>query len=415
MNKSLPLVIVGSGGAALNAVIAARQAGYQGELHLFSDSYEPPYNPMLTTYYLAGKIPLEKCYMYGNNFDFFKQHSVTFHLGSPVVEINTKEQTVINDASNKIHYQKCLIASGAEAIFPPLPGIKSQRIFSLRTLQDAQKLREVYLRHPRRVLIVGASMVGIKLVEIFHEAGTEVYLADLAPHVFSLAAHPESAEVIEEHLTKQGIKLILNAKVNGIEDSRQGIKVSFESSVPDLEVDFVVFAIGVRPNLDFIRSSELQIDKGILVNESMQTGVSDLYAAGDVAQATNLLNQNKEIIALWANACSQGRVAGANMAGAHVLYPGSIPQNITHFFDMFFVSIGDTRGNREVYISGDNNTFSFVFKVQGKIVGVNLLTRRSHEIINSAGIYRQKILRAMTNPNSFPGRMIFPNQLWDVV
>lgn len=240
----------------------------------------------------------------------------------------------------------------------------------MRTLEDAQKLREVYLTHPRRVLIVGVSMVGIKLVEFFHDAGIEVYLADLAPHVFPLAAHSESAGIIEEHLAQQGIKLLLSAKVTGIEESWKGLKVSFAYSIPDIEADFIVFAIGVRPNLEFIRSGELQIDKGILVDQSMRTSVSDIYAAGDVAQAKNLLNRNKEVIALWANACSQGRVAGANMAGAQTLYPGSIPQNITHFFDMFFVSIGDTRGDKEIYKSNDNNTFSIVFKDGDKIIGV---------------------------------------------
>ena len=76
MSRDLPLVIVGSGGAAINAVKAIRGNGYQGEVHLFSDSVQPPYNPMLLTYYLGGKIPLEKCYLYGNNLNFFKENKV---------------------------------------------------------------------------------------------------------------------------------------------------------------------------------------------------------------------------------------------------------------------------------------------------------------------------------------------------
>lgn len=415
MNKHLPLVIIGSGGAAVNAVRAARQAGYQGEMHLFSDSIEPPYNPMLTTYYLAGKIPLEKCYLYGNKFDIFKHHRINLHNSSPVVEINLKGKSVLNAAGEKIHYKTCLIASGASAVLPSLPGINSKRVFSLRTIQDAQKLREAFLTHPLKILIVGASMVGIKLMEIFHDAGSEVYLADLAPHVFPLAAAPESARIIEEELSRRGIKLFFNAKVAGIEESQRNIKVSFEGTDSDVEVDLVVFAVGVRPNCDFIHSAELQIDKGILVDQRMRTSMSDLYAAGDVAQALNLLNRNQEVIALWANACHQGQVAGANMAGKNVMHPGSFPQNITHFFEMFFVSIGDTRGYDQVHKLRNKNTYSFVFKAQGKIIGVNLLTHRNHEIMNSAGIYRSKILRAIVNPDLFHNLTASPSQLWDVL
>ncbi|KUO63080.1 MAG: hypothetical protein APF84_11170 [Gracilibacter sp. BRH_c7a] len=395
MSNSLPLVIVGSGGAAVNAVKAIRENSYQGEVHLFSDGVQPPFNPMLLTYYLGGKIPLEKCYLFGNSFDFFQKYRVNLHSGRPITMLDVKEKLVIDDQGQKVNYDSCLIASGASAIVPPVFGSKSQRVFSIRTIEDAVRLRELYLTRPRKVLLIGASMVGIKLVEIFQETGSEVFLVDLAHHVFAQAAHPECATVMEEQLQKHGINLILNTKVEAIEESKEGLKVNLAESGLELEVDLLVFCIGVRPNLEYIQPGQLEIEKGILVDNRMRASAGNVYVAGDVVQGLNLINQKKEVLALWANACQQGRIAGANMAGADVIYPGSIPQNITHFFDMFFVSIGDVHNYDEIERRHGNNAFSFFFKSKGRIIGVNFLTLGNYEWINSIGIIRYEILKTL--------------------
>ena len=394
MSRDLPLVIVGSGGAAINAVKAIRGNGYQGEVHLFSDSVQPPYNPMLLTYYLGGKIPLEKCYLYGNNLNFFKENKVNLHSGRPIVQLDIKEQAVIDTQGQKVNYRSCLIASGASPIVPSVCS-KSQRIFSIRTLEDAVRLREIYLTRPKKVLLVGASMVGIKLAEIFQEVGSEVHLVDLGSHVFAQAAHPECAGIMEEQLLKHGIKLILNTKVEEIEESKESLKVSFAGSKLELEVDLLVFGIGVRPNLDYIQPDSLDIEKGILADNRMRANAGNIYAAGDVVQGLNRINQKKEVIALWVNACQQGQIAGANMAGADMIYPGSIPQNITHFFDVFFVSIGDVHHYDEIDQRQVNNEYSYYFKSKGQIVGVNFLTLGNYELVNSAGMIRYELLKKL--------------------
>ncbi|MDA3833157.1 MAG: FAD/NAD(P)-binding oxidoreductase [Spirochaetales bacterium] len=395
MNKALPIVLVGSGTAAAHAVKAIRKNGYQGGIHLFSDNIQPPFNPMLITYYLGGKIPLNECYLYGNNFDFYESHQVTLHNNTSVAQLNVKESAVITASGQKVNYQTCLIASGASALVPPVPGAKSQRIFTIRTMEDAIRLREIYLDRPKKVVLVGASMVGIKLVEVFQQVGSEVYLVDLAPHVFAQAAHPECARIMEEDLQRRGIKLILNSKVAGVDESKEKLKVSFAGDVPDLEADLLVFCIGVKPNLDYIQPGELAIDRGILVDDRMCTSVANVYAAGDVAQGLNLLNQKKDVVALWANACQQGLVAGANMAGVYAVYPVSIPQNITHFFDVYFVSIGNIYQYDEIEKKHNNHTYSFYFKSKGKIVGVNFLSIGNYGLNNSEVIVRSENLKTL--------------------
>ena len=402
MSNNLPIVIVGSGGAAVNAIKAIRENGYQGEVYLFSDSVRPPYNPMLLTYYLGGKLPLEKCYLYGCNFDFFLRHKINLHMGSSIVELDVENKTVTDTGGRKTVYDSCLLASGASAIVPLAPGFKSGRVFSLRTIEDAVRLRELCLSRPKKVLMVGASMVGIKLVEIFKEIGSEVYLVDLAPRVFAQTAHPQCSRIMEEELEKRGINLILNTKVEWIEESDNCLRVGLAGSGLELEVDLLVFGIGVKPNLGYINPVSLEVDKGILVDDRLRAGNGNLYAAGDVVQGLNLINKNKEIIALWANACLQGRIAGANMAGADKIYPGSIPQNITHFFNLFFASIGDVQNYDQFECHEDDKSYCYFFKSGLRIVGVNLLTIGNYELINSAGIIRYELLKTLNYPDLYP-------------
>jgi NADPH-dependent 2,4-dienoyl-CoA reductase/sulfur reductase-like enzyme len=176
-----------------------------------------------------------------------------------------------------------------------------------------------------------------------------------------------------------------------MEETKSSVKVSLTAS--DLEVDGVILCIGVKPNVNFVRPSEIKMDKGILVDEKMQTSASDVYAAGDVAQATNCLSQTRELIPLWANACLQGRVAGSNMVKVRDVFPGSIPQNITHFFNLFFVSVGDTRNYDEIQKQIDSHSTLYSFKSQGKTVGLNILSVEDYERINAVGILRQEIMR----------------------
>lgn len=401
MSRVLPQVVIGSGGGAVNAVKSMRRHGYQGKIDLFTDSVQPPFNPMLLTYYIGGKIPLEKCYLAGNNLDFFQDYQVSLHSGIPIAQLDLREKAVVDAQGQKVNYESCLIASGASAIVPPVPGSKSERVFSIRTVEDAIRLREIYLTKPKKVLLVGASMVGIKLVEIFQEVGSEVYLVDLAPHVFAQAAPPECASIMEEELQKRGINLLLGTKVEAIEESKESLKVSLADSGLELEVDLLVFCIGVKPNLEYIQSDELEIEKGILVDNRMRASAGDVYAAGDVVQGLNLINQKKEVIALWANACQQGQIAGANMAGADIIYPGSIPQNITHFFDVFFVSIGDVHHYDEIERRHANGAYSFIFKSKGQIIGISLLTLGNYELINSAGVIRYELLKTLNYHNNY--------------
>ena len=384
------IAIVGNGCATAECVKALRENGHGGAIHVLADNMWPIYNPMLTTYYVAGKIGFDGLFPYGDNDTLHREYGVNVHSGSPVVALEAERKLVANQDGFELRYDQCLLASGAAPVLPRIEGIESGRVYTMRTVEDAIRLKNALAQRPQRALVVGASMVGIKLVELFHGAGMEVCLADLAEHVFPLAAHPECARVIEDRLRDSGIRLRLGAGIQKVEEIPGGVRAYFADSGESEEADLLVMSIGVRANTGFVDREQVEVRQGILVDEQMRTSADGLYAAGDVAQGKELLSGGQQIIGLWANARYQGRTAGRNMSGANEVFPGSIPHNITHFMGMDFVGIGNVRDYDRVDEESDGKRFIQLFWKDGCFVGANLLD--SYE---EAGIIKNALVKGL--------------------
>jgi NADPH-dependent 2,4-dienoyl-CoA reductase/sulfur reductase-like enzyme len=367
------IVIIGNGCAGAECIKALWGSGHRAGIHLFTDSRWPIYNPMLTTYYAAGKISFERLFPWGQSDEFYRRYGVTVHSGSPVTRLDAGKRVVANQAGLEINYSRCLIASGASPVVPPLGSTGSNRTYVMRTVEDALRLKEAIDGNPRKALVVGASLVGIKLTELFHNAGVNVCLVDLAEHLFPLNAHPDCAHIIENRLRQMGIKLRFGAGITRVEDTPGGIKADFSDDRESEEADLLVLGIGVKANLDFVDRYQVETRQGVLVDKHMETNISGLYAAGDASQGNNLLTMSSQIIGLWDNARYQGRTAGRNMAGIRDTYPGNIPHNITHFLGMDFAGIGDICQYDKMQCKHTNGRFQQLFWRDGRLTGANFL------------------------------------------
>ena len=204
---------------------------------------------------------------------------------------------------------------------------------------------------PPHGTVLGASFAGVKVAEVLRAVGMEVCIVEKEACVLPLAAHPDCACSIQQHLNDQGYELRLGVSLAGVERADGRLVARFggapdegdAASVRALETDMVVVCTGSRPSIGFVARDEVAADVGLIVDEHMQTSAHGLYAAGDVAQAPNPLSGAHEVVALWPNARRQGRVAGLNMAGVHAEYPGNLPYNITHVGDLLFASAGTMR------------------------------------------------------------------------
>lgn len=371
------IVILGNGGAACHAVQAAREAGFGGEIHMLSDTREPAFNPMLAPYYLKGLMDWERCYPFGA--DFYRRHEVTCHFGSPVVELDAVVRTVRTEDGHQLRYDRCLVATGANAALPPVPGLsESPFAYPLRTSESTRNLESV-MASAKKAVILGASLVGIKIAEIMSKQKARIVVVDVAEQVMPHGAHRLTAGFLQRYFEQHGVEFMLGCAMQGLSESDAGVCCFFPQSIVE-DADFIGVCTGIRSNLHFVDRQQVDIDLGILIDTCCRSNVPGLYAAGDCAQGINPMTAKQEWQGTWVNACCQGRTAGLNMAGQIAHFQGIIPQHVSPFFDWVFVQIGN------VHIEGRNvrmETLGNPFEGDGKfkllvydgdvLVGANLI------------------------------------------
>ena len=372
--------IIGFGCAGYHALEALRQAGSKAAVDVYSNTDMPPYNPMLTTYYAAGRLPFEGMFPFGSLEEIAGKYDARFITNTAVKAVRAEEKTVVTEDGTEKHYDKILIATGASA-FVPGSFASLKGAFCMRTVEDAVRLHDaVAARHYKNAVVVGASMVGIKVAELLYKQGTHVTLADMAPHIFALAAYPQVSEIIEERIRAMGMDIAFGQAITSAREhcDEEGNVTGYTVELGDgsfIETEMLVLNIGTRAATGILNPQEIKIDRGIMVDERMETSAGGIYAAGDCCQGNNLQSGQTQIIGLWANAGVQGRVAGINMAGGQAETDGNILHNITHFLDMDFIGLGDNRitGETYTYVNKEKGFYLQAVLKDGRPVGFNIL------------------------------------------
>ena len=390
--------IIGFGCAGYHGLAAIREAGCDAAIDIYSDTALPPYNPMLTTYYTAGRLPFEGMFPFGTLEEIAGRYKASFITHTKVKAVNAREKAVITEDGQTRHYDRILVATGASAFVPgSFAGLKGA--FCMRTVEDAVRLHDALAaRDYKDAVVVGASMVGIKVAELLHKKGIHVTLADMAPHIFALAAYPQVSEIIEERIRAMGMDMAFGQAITSAEEhvDGQGNVTGYTVHLGDgscLETEMLILNIGTRACTGILDPDEIAIDRGIVVDERMHTSAPDIFAAGDCCQGNNMQSGQTQIIGLWANAGVQGRVAGRNMAGVADGTDGNILHNITHFLDMDFIGLGDNRLTGDTYTYTNNNKGFYLQAViqDGKPVGFNILD--NHGISGILKAHLIKLLR----------------------
>lgn len=339
MNK---LAIIGFGCAGYCAAAEARKYDPEAQIDVYTDHEFGPYNPMLTTYFAKGDINYEALFPFGNLEQIEAELGLNLHCGTPVLGIDTGETAAVLADGTKARYDKILISTGASALVPKVAGWDLPGVFKMRTVEDALYLRKVLEdKKARSGLVVGASWVGIKVVEDLLSQGMDCTLVDGAGWAFPSAVFPETAERIHKDLEEKGVKLAFGKMLDHIVRQDGGQLTSVMKDGSQYTSDIIAICVGVQPNVSFVRGSGLAVNRGILVDEHMQTSCADIYAAGDCCEAYDIQSKQHRNIGVWLNARKQGAVAGANMVGVREEFGGNALVNLAHYLDYDFISIGD--------------------------------------------------------------------------
>ena len=383
--------IIGFGTAGYHAAQAIRERDKAGGIVVYSDTGLAPYNPMLTTYYIFGKLPRSGLFPFGPLEGIADRLGLAFRH-ERVVKVRARDLTVETEGGAE-RFDKILIATGATAFAPPVKGLARSDSFLMRTVDDAQRLKDRLDRGDvKSAVVVGASMAGIKVVEVLEKYGVQVCLADLAPHIFPLAAYPEVSAAIERRVARRGIELRFGTTIDHME-VREGKNTAVMTDGAVVPADLVSLCIGTRAATQVVQG-EVEVDRGILIDERMETSAPGVYAAGDCAQGANLESGERQIIGLWANANRQGAAAGANMAGGEARFEGNILHNITHFMGMDFIGFGDNRIQGELLEQGSldgDGLYVRAVIAGGKVAGANIL-----DSCRISGILKNYMLRLFT-------------------
>ena len=367
--------IVGFGCAGYHALKALRQCDGEGEIHLWSEGEDPPANPMLTTYYAAGRLSYEGLFPFGDLEKITAEFRPVLHMGERITGLDAQNRTLIAGENRYGPFDGILLATGAVPVVPPLGVEVGNRVLCMRTVADAKLLRDRLDRGDvKSVTVIGGSMVGIKIVELCHDRGISCTLADMADRIFPLSAFQDVSAEIQRRLAEKGVTLRFGSAVTGAEERPDRVITSFAQGEP-VESDLLVLCIGTRARMELAKEAGLETGRGILADDHMETSAPGIYAAGDCCQGRNVMTGERQIIGLWANAASQGTAAGRSMAGETTRFSGNMVHNITHFMGMDFISLGDKRlpGRHLVFARREGGLWLEATVDQGRLCCVNIL------------------------------------------
>ncbi|WP_415713139.1 NAD(P)/FAD-dependent oxidoreductase [Maridesulfovibrio sp.] len=380
-------VIIGNGIASLGAIDGIRKYDRDTPIIVIGAENTAAYGKPLTSYLLAGRINPERFSM--RSGDYYTGKDVTLKLATYIEKIDLETRELLTSDGTKIPYEKLLIATGGKPFVPEIKGVEGDDVYNFTAAKDAYKLIES-VKSLKRAVVIGGGLIGMKAAESLYNRGVEVTVVEERDRILSLAYDDEAAGLISRRVGEAG--MMVRCGVNGREIVRdktgklRGILLDDKSF---LEADAIVLAIGVVSNVRLAEEAGLSVDKGILVDDNMFTGVDNIYAAGDVAQARDVVFDKDKVVPIWSNAYTQGYYAGRNMAGNKAAYPGTMSMSSISFFGLPTISVGEVNPDSadpdyEIYTFFDEPKQSYrrlVFK-KDQLVGYVLVGD-----IDFAGMY----------------------------
>jgi phenylglyoxylate dehydrogenase epsilon subunit len=330
------VLIIGAGKAALAALEEIRRVGSRDEVKLVSMENCPPYSPAALVYLLSGR--LTEAALWTKDEDYFRKLGGTLVTGKEVVEILPEKKKVLYHDGSSEDYDTLLVASGSETITPPIEQGQETELYGFKTLVDCRRLLRKLTNH-QDVAIWGGGMTAISIAIALLKRGCRVSVIEREQNILPQHFGDEAAVYISEILLEHEARLLAGQSVTGIR--RRGEKTRIALSDGSFQdVDTLINATGVKGRVSFLRRTGITMRDGILVDRRMRTTADGIYAAGDVAESEDFFSGKPKINPNIHNAVSQGRVAGANMAGQYAEYEGGISMGALNFFGNTAFSIG---------------------------------------------------------------------------
>lgn len=339
------VVIVGGVAAGASCAARLRRLDEQAEIILLEKGEYISYANCGLPYHVGDVISSRDSLLVTKPEVMKNRFRVDVRVLSEVISIDRKNKTVSikNLADGTVYeesYDTLVLATGSSPLRPGIPGIESEKIMTLWTVPDADKIREIISRGAKSAVVVGGGFIGLETAENLHHAGLKVSIAEALDQVMA-PLDPEMSASLHNHIREQGIDLNLSDGVDSFSEITDGIEVKLKSGKL-LKADLVLLSIGVRPNSALAKDAGLSVNErgGIIVDEHMRTSDPAIFAAGDVAVIKELVTSEPAMIALAGPANKQGRIVADNIAGLDSAYTGTQGSSVAKVFDLTAASTG---------------------------------------------------------------------------
>lgn len=343
MNNTAATIIIGGDAAGMSAASKIRREQPDCEIIVFEKGEHTSYSACGMPYYVSGVVETSEELIARTPEQFRENMNIDVRTRQEVVAVDPQTHTVRarptgSDAASEyeLSYRKLLIATGASPIRPPVDGIDAPGIMGLSSLQSGIDMRAAVERsRPEHAVVVGGGYIGLEMVEALLELGCEVTLVDQAPQVMA-TLDEDMAQIVSDYVGSLGARVLLNEALQGFEHDTSGHVTAVVTSNHTLQADLVIMGLGVSPNSALAKQAGLSLGArgAVRINRRMETSVPGIWAAGDCAESFHRVLERPVHIALGTVANKHGAIAGANMSGGTLEFPGVLGTAIMKVGDL---------------------------------------------------------------------------------
>lgn len=335
--KQEHIIIIGNGVAGITTARHLRKRS-QARITVISSESKHFFSRTALMYIYMGHMKYEHTKPYSD--DFWEKNRIDL-LQARVETVEPDKKLLLLENGQTLNYDKLVIATGSKTATYGWKGLDLEGVQGLYSLQDLQQM-ELNTQGIKQAVVVGGGLIGVEMAEMLHTRGIKVKMLVREEHFWGNVLPKKEGELIGRHLAKEGIELLYQTELDEIIGDEDQKAKAIKTKKGDLiDCDFVGLCTGVRPNIDFLKNSALEIDKGILVDEHLQSNLPDIYAAGDCAQIRHPKQGRKAIEAVWYVGKMMGEVIAATLSGNQTKYHPGPWFNSAKFFHIEYQTYGE--------------------------------------------------------------------------
>lgn len=386
------IVIVGGGAAGASCAARLRRLNENAQITIIEKTNEVSIANCGLPYYISGVINEREKILVSTPEKFKSWFNIDVLLNTEVVKINRKTKTVTLNTGEEIPYDKLILAQGASPVVLPFEGIDRNKTFVVRNLNDADGIKNyIQQNNSKKAVVIGGGFIGLEMTENLVEMGLSTTLVELGNQILA-PVDEEIAAVAQNEMRDNGVNLVLSDGVKSFNNN----KIILNSG-KEIEFDLVIMAIGVRPETKLAKDAELKVNKGILVDEYMQTNDSDIYAAGDSIETKDFVTGENTLIPLAGPANRQGRIIADNICGIESTYKNTQGTAVLKIFGLTVASVGNNekqlkqnniqywktfvygKSHAGYYPDSTQTLYKLLFTSEGKLLGAQAVGQEDVE------------------------------------